>query len=94
MWHMHSGWGWWMVFGWIWTIAFWVILIWGVQALVRGGRRRPEPPPAEPSPLEILERRYARGELSDEQFEQMRDRLRGPAGGEPRPSEPPTGGVS
>lgn len=69
-----------MVFGWLWMIAFWGLLIWGVLALTRTGSSRASHPmpAAEPNALEILERRYARGELSAEEFDQMRQRLSRP----------------
>ncbi len=78
MWHMGEGWGWWMLMGWLWMLLFWGLVAWAVYMLVTrlGGRdtaRGREA--AEPSALEILERRYARGELTDEQFEAMRRRL-------------------
>ena len=38
MWYMHDGWGWWMVFGGIWMLVFWVaiiaLVVWGVKRLV------------------------------------------------------------
>lgn len=77
MWHMGDGWGSWMIFGTLMMAAFWIVVIWAVIALARrpldapGGSR----PDHEPTPLEILERRYARGELSDDEFERMRARL-------------------
>jgi putative membrane protein len=76
MWQMHDGWGWWMVFGWFWMVVFWGLIIWAVCAVVtrlegnRGRQQRDEP-----DALAILERRYARGELTTEQFEEMRSRL-------------------
>jgi len=79
MWHMGTGWGWWMVFGWIWMVIFWGIIVWGVLALARGGFiRRPGPPShTEPRALDVLERRYASGELTDDEFERMRRVLLG-----------------
>ena len=52
-------------------LAFWGLLIVGVVLLVRalGGRRRGH---GSGSPIDILKRRYATGELSREQYEQMR----------------------
>lgn len=77
MWHMSDSWGWWMTFGMLMMAAFWIIVIWAVIALVR---RPPDPPERtrldhEPTAREILERRYARGELTDEEFEEKRRRL-------------------
>lgn len=81
MWHMGDGWGWWMVFGWIWMIGIIAVVVWAVSSLTRSGAdREPERPnDARSTPLEVLERRYAAGELSDEQFERMRRQLRRPS---------------
>ena len=82
MWHMGDGWGWWMVFGWIWMIGLVVLVVWVVSSLSRPGTgREPERPnDTRATPLEILERRYAGGEISDEQFERMRRQLQRPSG--------------
>jgi putative membrane protein len=79
MWHMGDGWGWLMGFGSIWIIGFWAVIIWAVLTL----RARWSGEPGRSSQdagtaLEILERRYARGELNDEQYEVMRTRLSRP----------------
>ncbi len=67
--------GWGMGFGWFWMILVWALVIAGivyiVQAVIRGSRKSEQ---AE-SPLDILKKRYARGELSKEEFERMRDDL-------------------
>ena len=76
MWYTGAGWGWWMAFGWIWMIVFWGLIIWGVYTLVSrlsGSREARSEPQA--TAMEILERRYANGELTNEQFEEMRRRL-------------------
>jgi len=39
-------------------------------------RQPPRRPPALPSPLDILERRYAAGEITREDFDEARARLR------------------
>ncbi|MGQ1839706.1 SHOCT domain-containing protein [Kocuria turfanensis] len=82
MWGDGMGWG----MGWMWI--FWLLLIVGTVVLVfvlvklltgnsGGGTRQDGPaPPTGPRPrrsLEILEERYARGEISTEEY---RDRLR------------------
>ena len=63
------------------AIAFWAALIVGVALLVRSlsSPSRVQSPPSRETPLEILERRYASGELSDEEFQRMGQTLRGPA---------------
>ena len=63
-------------------LLFWVLVIggvvWLVVTLVRGGQGRsatqpllPSAPPVQ-TPLDILKVRYARGEISKEQFDEMR----------------------
>lgn len=79
MWHMGDGWGWWMAFGTVFMVAFWLIIIWAIGSL---GRRPPDDAGSprrydEPTALQILERRYANGELTDEEFEAKRRRLMG-----------------
>ncbi|HTE83762.1 MAG TPA: SHOCT domain-containing protein [Dehalococcoidia bacterium] len=76
MWNYGAGWGWWMLFGWVWMIVFWGLIVWGVFTLVSklSGPRGGDSPSRE-SALDILERRYASGELTHEQFEEMRRRL-------------------
>ncbi|MGW1344467.1 SHOCT domain-containing protein [Kribbella sp. NPDC002412] len=69
---MGAGMGW-MVFG----LALWVlavgIAVWGTVRLIH----RPPPRPAGlPSPLDILERRFAAGQLTREDFDEARARLR------------------
>lgn len=71
---MMDGFGWGPGFGGIFMILFWVLVIAGVVALVRwagagrsdGGERRRR------TALDILEERYARGEIGREEFEQKR----------------------
>jgi putative membrane protein len=68
-----DGWGWGPGFGWIFMLLFWGLIIFGLLALARwlfssggsgGGTGR--------SPLDTLKERYARGEITREQYEQMR----------------------
>lgn len=57
--------------GWIW-VAIWVIaLLVMVWLLVSGGRGRDRAD----DPLDILRARYARGEISEEEFRHARDVL-------------------
>ena len=80
-WDMHGddmmgnfGWWWFMpIFG----IIFWVLIIWAVVALIRGlasggsdlASNRSD------SALEVLKKRYARGEISKEEFEEKKKDL-------------------
>ena len=73
MWDMGHGWGWWMGLGSIWMVGFWAIIIWAVFTLrARWMDDQDRLSTSEGTALEILERRYARGDVSDEQYETMR----------------------
>lgn len=76
MWDMGPGWGWWMGFGWIWVIGICLVMMWAVHTLHgRSIGQQDHRSADEGTPLEILERRYARSELTDEHYETMRSRL-------------------
>lgn len=78
MWHMNDGSGWWMLFGTILMLGFWAIIVWAVATLGQGSSRTTQSQPSrleEPAALDILERRYASGDLSDEEFEAKKQRL-------------------
>ncbi len=73
MWDGHDGMGWWMVFGSIWFVLLWGLIIWALFAVAsRFGGDRGERSSQRESPLEIAKRRYASGEITREQFEQLR----------------------
>jgi putative membrane protein len=78
---MGYGWadGWLGIFGFglhgVGMLLFWGLLIWGAIVLIRsvsqaGGAKR------EDSALALLRERYARGDLTREQFESTREALR------------------
>ena len=79
MWFPHmGGWEWgWMAMGWVWMFIFWggiiALAVWVVKRLTqpREGGQAPD----RVSPLEIAKDRYARGEITREQFEQLRKDL-------------------
>ncbi len=60
--------------GWILWLIFWILVIIGLALLVKylwqGGARREEE-----SALEILKKKYARGEMSKEEFEEKKKDL-------------------
>lgn len=66
--------GGWMGFGYVFMVAIWVLVALGIVALVRwiaslpegqrGGRGK--------TPLEILQERYARGEIERDEYEQKK----------------------
>lgn len=59
------------------VLVLWILVV-GVAAAaaVRMIRQPQRKPPALPSPLDILERRYAAGEITREDFDEARARLR------------------
>ena len=64
------GWGWFMP---IIMIVFWGLVIWGIVALVRGIARSDTGSAMHTdSALEVLKRRYARGEIAKEEFEEKK----------------------
>ncbi|MDX3005053.1 SHOCT domain-containing protein [Kribbella solani] len=59
-------------------VVLWLLIVggagWVTVRMIRQSRRHP--PVRLPSPLDILERRFAAGELTQEQFDDARARLR------------------
>ena len=71
------GWGWAMMIG---MMLFWVLVVGGIIWLVVWLARRPggmagEPGAGARTPLDILKERYARGEISRDEFERMKHDL-------------------
>ena len=73
MWYAHEGMGWWMVFGGILIILFWggiiALIIWGISRLTGHSTS------GKATPLDIAKERYARGEITKEQLEQIKKDL-------------------
>jgi putative membrane protein len=67
-----GGWGWGMGFGWIFMILFWALIILGIVALAKWLFSASGSRGSDKRPLEILKERYARGEITREQYEQLR----------------------
>ena len=72
---MMDGFSWWWFMP-IFFILFWGLVIWGIVALVRGlsGSRGSDSSKAD-SALEVLKRRYARGEINKEEYEEKKEDL-------------------
>jgi putative membrane protein len=74
MWEIPSGMGWWMGFGGLWMILFWggviALTVWGIKKLTEKSG-----PTTGHNPLDTAKERYARGEITREQFEQIKKDL-------------------
>jgi len=78
MWHYHDGMGWWMVFGSVWIVIFWIIILFLVFWVIKKiSRNRDSGSDAieKSDALSIARERYARGEISREEFEQIKKDL-------------------
>lgn len=64
-------WGWWMMVP---MVLVWGLIIWGVVALVQRGVSTAGGGsyPARESALELLKKRYARSEISKEEYQEKR----------------------
>lgn len=66
----HGGWmGGMHWFWWVFWVVFVIVLVWAVT-------RTSSPPQQQETPLDVLERRYAEGEISTEEFEERKSRLK------------------
>jgi putative membrane protein len=70
-WTLYEGMGWWMAFGAVGMALFWggsiAPIFWGVRALTGRSVKSVE----EENPIEIARRRYALGEITKEEFEDI-----------------------
>ena len=77
---MHGGWGWgWMTLMMVVMLLFWGAVILGIFWLIRGTARGGSPPGETPvnkeSPVEILERRFAEGAITADDYRARREVL-------------------
>lgn len=75
-WMMGQGWdgaGWWMLFMGVWNLLFWgaiiALAVWAIRRLTGAPEAR------HGGPVEIAQERYARGEISREQYEEIRQTI-------------------
>jgi putative membrane protein len=66
--------GWWWAFGGVFMILFWVglivLIVWVVMRLSKGGETS-----SKKDALDIAKERYAKGEISKDEFEQIKKDL-------------------
>jgi putative membrane protein len=70
-----SNFGWWgMGFGMVFMLLFWGLVIFGIAALIRWmlAQSSPRQGSRDKTALEILQERYARGEIEREEYEQKK----------------------
>ncbi len=69
-----EGMGWGFGFGWVVMIAIWVLIGYLVFAILRyfTGSRGEDAPGGSDRALKILDERYARGEISHEEYQRMK----------------------
>jgi putative membrane protein len=69
-----NGWAWWQVgLMWVVMIAFWGLLIWAIYALITNLTRKPGARDGSDDAQRILDQRLARGEISPEEHQRLRD---------------------
>ena len=75
----NSGHGWGMSGGmWFLSILFWVLVIAGIIFIARGfvgSKDKLVTPPSSDSPLTILQKRFAKGDIDEETFKRMKQEL-------------------
>ena len=71
-WGSYGGWG--MGFGMVFMLLFWGLVILAIAALIRWLMTQSSPGRSarDKSPLEIVQERYARGEIDREEYEQKK----------------------
>ena len=81
MWGWQAGMGWWMIFGIIIAVIFWGgiiwLIVWGIRSISHDGRRHNGASgyDSRSNAMDILKERYAKGEITKEQFDQMKKDL-------------------
>ena len=74
MWEIPSGMGWWMGLGWLWILVLWggiiALVVWIVKKLTEKGQTT-----SKRDPLDVAKERYAKGEITRDEFEQIKKDL-------------------
>ena len=69
------GWGWGMGFGWVFMVIFWILVILGIAYLIKSVAGRDKMAGKEETAFDILKKRYAKGEITKEEFDRIKDDL-------------------
>ncbi len=73
MWNGFDGMGWgWIGLGFVHMLLFWALVILGIVVMARWLTQTRQGPSTRDRAMEVLRERYARGELSPEDFERMK----------------------
>ena len=75
MWGAHEGMGWWMVFGSVFWVLFLGAMVYFIATL--SGRNNQPATQRSDSPLDIAKRRYAAGEITEEEFKRLKEHIGG-----------------
>jgi putative membrane protein len=67
--------GWGMGFGWLWWLVIIGLIIWGVKTLAGNNQNSYTNSGNKQNALDILKKRYARGEINREEFEKRKTDL-------------------
>ncbi len=74
MWDIPTGMGWWMAFSGVGMVLFWggliALIVWGITKLTKQSDSA-----SKRDPLDAAKERYAKGEISREEFEQIKKDL-------------------
>jgi putative membrane protein len=70
--YWNFGWGWGMGIGCVATLLLWILIILGIVFLVRAILRAERKGAVEETALDILKKRYAKGEIGKEEFEEKK----------------------
>ena len=71
---MSNNWGW-MGFGWLFMIAFWILIFLGIIWLIKNFANQNQNLNKDSQALEILKQRYAKGEINKQEFEEKKKDL-------------------